>query len=314
MKIATLHPNEKQRLESLQALNILDSLPESDFDQITQLASEICGTPIALISLVDRDRQWFKSKVGLNADQTPRDLAFCAHAILQDDVFVVENSSNDERFFDNPLATGGPNVQFYAGAPLLSPDGLPIGTVCVIDTKPRSLSTTQATSLKSLSNQVTRLLKLRTKIKKLEESELQLRIRNIAIETISEGVLILDAQGNLIDVNSSALRILNLTRENIFETIAKRPNWSAICEDGTPLALGEHPSEVVLRTGLAANSKVVGIMKENGDHRWLQVSALPILKKIRMSFSALRLVSQILPLRLKIKKELRKINSNFASF
>ena len=164
MKIAPKHPNEIQRLKSLETLNILDTLPESDFDQITQLASEICGTPVALISLVDHDRQWFKSKIGLNAEQTHRDLAVCAHAILQPDVFVVEDFSKDERFADNPLSTGEPNIQFYAGAPLLSPDGQPIGSVCVIDTKARTISPSQILALKSLSNQITRLLDLRTKI------------------------------------------------------------------------------------------------------------------------------------------------------
>ena len=111
--------NEKQRLESLKALNILDTLSEAEYDQITEIASQICDTPIALISLVDENRQWFKSKVGLISSETHRDLAFCAHAILQDDIFIVENPSTDKRFFDNPLVTGEPHVQFYAGAPVL---------------------------------------------------------------------------------------------------------------------------------------------------------------------------------------------------
>ncbi len=292
MKSAAKHPNENQRLKSLEALNILDTLPESDFDQITQLASEICGTPIALISLVDKDRQWFKSKVGLNVDQTHRDVALCAHAILQPDVFVVEDLSKDERFADNPLSAGAPNIQFYAGAPLLSPDGYPIGTVCVIDTKTRSFSPGQVSALKTLSNQITRLLDLRTKITTLEESDLALRVRDVAIESISEGVIIRDISGKVIDVNSAALRILNINHEKVFEITANDITWNAVTEDGVPLDSYEHPSEVVLRTGRSAKKTVVGITNQDGVITWLQVSAEPIFKNklselfgVAMSFS-----------------------------
>ncbi len=168
---APKHPDESKRLQSLQALNILDSLPETDFDQITLLAAQICGTPVALISIIDQDRQWFKSKLGIEVSETPRNLAFCAHAILTDDVLYIENATQDIRFKDNPLVTGAPHVQFYAGAPLYSPDGYPIGTVCVIDSKIRTLTEDQKKSLKALSNQVTRLLELKVQIQKLEESE-----------------------------------------------------------------------------------------------------------------------------------------------
>lgn len=278
MKIATKHPNETQRLKSLEALNILDTLPESDFDQITQLASEICGTPIALISLIDKDRQWFKSKVGLNADQTHRDIAVCAHAILQPDVFVVEDLSKDERFTDNPLITGSQHLQFYAGAPLLSPDGHPIGTVCVIDTKARSFSPSQVSALKTLSNQITRLLELRTKIKILEESDLALRIRDVAIGSISEGVIIRDASGKLLDINSAALRILNINHEKVLELTANDIVWNAITEDGIQIDPYEHPFEVVQRTGRSAKKTVFGLTNQDGVRTWLQVSAEPIFK------------------------------------
>ncbi len=175
MKSAPKPKNEQQRLESLNSLNILDTLPESNFDQITFLASQICGTPIALISLVDENRQWFKSKVGLDATETHRDLAFCAHAILDKNVFEVPDSSKDSRFSDNPLATGSPHVQFYAGAPIITPDGFPIGTVCVIDTRPRQLEARQIEALKALSDQVTRLLALRSQVVELNKSKSDLR-------------------------------------------------------------------------------------------------------------------------------------------
>jgi PAS domain S-box-containing protein len=161
VKAAKIPSNENLRRAALYDYNVLDTLPEAEFDDLTQIASQICGVPIALISLIDEDRQWFKSKVGLDATQTPRDVAFCAHAILDDRILIVPDAYQDDRFRDNPLTTGEPNVRFYAGAPLRTPGGFQIGTLCVIDHVPRKLTDGQEKALQALARQVVCLLELR---------------------------------------------------------------------------------------------------------------------------------------------------------
>ncbi len=163
MKAAT-PPNEAARLQTLHRYGILDTLPEQEFDDLTRLAAEICGTPVAMVSLVDSDRQWFKSKLGFEAEQTSRDVAFCAHAILQPEVMVVPDALADERFKANPTVTGPPHVRFYAGAPLITQDGFALGTLCVVDSQPRDLSPEQKRALTALSRQVVSQLELRRSV------------------------------------------------------------------------------------------------------------------------------------------------------
>jgi len=146
--------NEDERLNTLRGYGILDTHPEDRFDELTRLAALICGTPISLISLVDEDRQWFKSKTGLEVSQTPREEAFCAHAIMSAEVLVVPDASQDPRFATNPLVLGELHVRFYAGAPLTAPNGHHLGALCVIDRVPRQLSPEQLEALSILSGQV----------------------------------------------------------------------------------------------------------------------------------------------------------------
>lgn len=142
--------DEDQRLQALRQLLILDTPPEERFDRIVAFAAQEFDMPIALISLVDAQRQWFKARVGLDAEETARDVSFCAHAILKDETMVVPDTAQDLRFADNPLVTGGPGIQFYAGAPLKLPDGQNIGTLCIIDQQPRDLDRVDLAILASL--------------------------------------------------------------------------------------------------------------------------------------------------------------------
>lgn len=159
--------DEPARLAALHRYRILDTAPEQRFDDLTLLASQICDTPISLITLIDSDRQWFKSRVGLDVHETSRGVAFCAHAITQPGIMQVPDATGDARFRDNPFVTGAPNIRFYAGAPLVTPDGFALGTLCVIDLKPRTLSEGQLRALDALRRQVESQLELKRNLDEL---------------------------------------------------------------------------------------------------------------------------------------------------
>ncbi len=204
--------NEAQRLRKLAELNILDTIEEQAYDDLTHLAAQICDTPIALVSLIDQDRQWFKSHFGLAARETPRELAYCSHAILSDELFIVEDSEDDKRFHDNPLYTGEPHVKFYAGAPLVLQGDIRVGTLCVIDNQARSLTDEQKESLSALARQVVTQLELRLKIRELEHVD---EIKDEFVSMVSH-----ELRTPLTSING-ALAMIDAKMDNSDEKISK---------------------------------------------------------------------------------------------
>jgi len=231
METARIPQNEKERLEVLKNYNILDSLPEEEYDAITKIASSICNTSMSLVSLIDKDRQWFKSTHGIEVSETPREISFCAHSILEpNELLIVNDARKDKRFFDNPLTVNAPNVIFYAGAPLNSSEGFPLGTLCVIDDKPHELNESQRESLLLLSKQVVSLLELRKKNEELLQSknkitELNEQLNNFAYRLTHDLKSPLNGINFLLDVinedhknlfaNSEAETYLNLIAERV---------------------------------------------------------------------------------------------------
>ena len=165
-----LSTNDRDRVAALQKYAILDTEPEQAFDDLTLLASFICKTPIASITLIDENRQWFKSTIGLNVSETPRDIAFCSVAIQQSDVMVVPDTLQDERFRNNPFVTAEPKIRFYAGAPLINEDGYALGTLCVVDKTPREFNDEQKQALKALSRLVLAQMEFRRNLQLLKEA------------------------------------------------------------------------------------------------------------------------------------------------
>jgi signal transduction histidine kinase len=217
----TIPENEKDRLSALYQYQILDTLPQEDMDNITRLASEICQTPVSLISLIDNNRQWFKSHHGTDATETSREIAFCAHAInYPDSTFIIPDSRKDERFADNPLVTGAPNIVFYAGVPLIDPNGFALGTLCIIDQKPRNLMENQIDALKILGAQTIRLFELHKANIELEINKGLLLKRNNDLERFA-AVVSHDLKSPLASI-TSFIHLLKLDYSGHFDDKGKK--------------------------------------------------------------------------------------------
>lgn len=210
---------EQERIAALRSLEVLDTAAEQDYDDLCSLASQLCGTPISLISFVDEARTWFKSSIGLSVTETSRDIAFCAHAIWQPEVLIVNDATLDQRFSENPLVKADPKIRFYAGMPLVTSDGFPVGALCVIDRIPRDLTAQQREALRILRDQVVRLLEMRRKEVQLNHAmTTQERVQRVLHETeqrffqfldaLPNGVFVIDSDGNPFYANQAAKKLL----------------------------------------------------------------------------------------------------------
>ena len=271
---------EPARLTALRESQILDTPPDDAYDDIVRLAAHLCGAPIAAVSLVDSDRQWFKSILGLDARETPRDVAFCAHTILQPGVFVVPDAQADGRFSDNPLVTGDPNIRFYAGFPLMTPEGLALGSLCVIDRVPRRLTADQEAALGILARQVASQIELGRRVAAQErliaEREQSDSLFRSAIDSMQEGFVLQDRDGAIRLCNPRAEEILGLTADQLMGRTSLDPEWRTTRPDGTELPGPEHPAMISLRDGVPLNGVLIGVQKPDGGLTWISVNTTPL--------------------------------------
>jgi len=280
MKAPGTPANEADRLASLLTYNVLDTEGEAAFDALTTLAAAILEVPIALVSLVDADRQWFKARYGLEASETSRDVSFCGHVVESSAPLVVNDAFGDNRFADNPLVTGDPRVRFYAGMPLQTPDGFVLGTLCAIDTVPRQLSPAQLELLRLLAGQVVDQLEARrlrhtlaTEAASIRENARRLEV---LFDAMAEGVVVQDASGAITSANRAAEGILGLSIAQMQGRTSVDPGWRSIHEDGTDFPGETHPAMATLRTGLPTTNVIMGVHKPGGTLTWISINALPL--------------------------------------
>ncbi len=280
MKSPDAPANDATRVSVLHSYGVLDTQAEAAFDTLASVAAGVMDAPIALVSLVDANRQWFKACHGLDLRETPRDTSFCGHVVADGVRLVVPDAHVDERFKDNPLVTGSPHVRFYAGIPLRNADGYILGTLCVIDHVARQPTNKQLIMLEQLASLV---------LAKLESVRRRTAIaleRRLALETaqrldvlfraMTEGVVVQDEGGAIIFSNPASEELLGLTADQMAGRTSADPSWRAIREDGSPFPGDEHPAMVTLRTGEPCMNTLMGIHLPTGQLRWIAINSLAL--------------------------------------
>ena len=288
MHAAALRETEAASLVALNELRVLDTAPEPEFDAVVHAASAVCGTPISLISLIDVERQWFKANVGLpGIDQLPRDVSFCAHAVLSDGLFEVPDALLDPRFWDNPLVTAHPDIRFYAGAPVVLSSGRCIGTLCVIDTVPRKLDETQQETLRALSRTVAHALEGRKAIRDALRLAAQLAEQNellrVTLESVADGIATTDADGRINYLNPVAQRLTGWSAHeakdvhytDVFRVVTQpvegqcRADGLEVLHSRTGQSYGIEKSVAPIRTGDGCVSGHICVFRDVTEHRRL---------------------------------------------
>jgi PAS domain S-box-containing protein len=271
--------NEAERLVALGSYRVLDTEPEPEFDDLARLAAYILGTPIALVSLVDVDRQWFKARYGLGATQTPRDISFCGHVVASEAPLVVNDAFEDPRFADNPLVVGNPHVIFYVGVPLRTDDGFVLGTLCAIDHSPRTISPEQLAMLTILGKQVVAQLEARRRklqvVVERETARAMAERVSMTFDAMAEGVVVQDATGQIISSNRRAAELLGLTPDQLIGRTSIDPRWRSIRPDGSPFPGSEHPAMEALARATPVRDAVMGVEAPDGRLTWISINALP---------------------------------------
>ena len=277
---------EAERLAVLRDFAVLDTPSEQDFDDLARLAAAICDVPIALVSLVDQDRQWFKARVGVAEAETPREVSFCARAIdAGSDVMIVPDAPADPRFADNALVTGAPHIRFYAGVPLVSPEGAGLGTLCVIDTRPRDLTPAQLEALRVLGRQVQAQLELRRRVAAVARLELGLaearrahgterRLAASVVDQIGAGVIVADAEGVIRVFNPEAARQHGVPREEV-DAAQWAKAYGLLTLDGEPLPLEQTALYRAVKGERVANARW-RVRHPDGKEVILEGTAVPL--------------------------------------
>jgi diguanylate cyclase (GGDEF)-like protein/PAS domain S-box-containing protein len=283
--VAPLHRQEARRLAALRQLGVLDTGSEERFDRLTELASIVTGSPIALVSLVDEHRQWFKSKIGIDDDETPRTDAVCAHAIVSDDeMFVIDDLTADPRFADNALVVGAPEVRSYAGRVVRDIEGLPMGTLCVLDHRPRHLTDEQRRALEHIGTLVEQELRRADSVRTADSTDLQLeleqalrrseRFARVTLDALDQGTVLADRGGRIRHLNPAAERILGYPAEQL-TTMWQSGDWRVFDVHGHELPAGERPIARAVLEGRPVREELIGWQRADGKRVLLRLTVVP---------------------------------------
>lgn len=285
--VTSVMSGEIARLRKLLDLGILDTPPEPEFDDIVRAAQDACDAPIVVLSLLDDHRQWFKARIGIEVCETELDVSFCAHAVAQASTLLIADVALDERFRNNRLVTGPEHVRSYAGAPIITEQGVAIGAVAVIDQRPRDWSAKEAQALERLARITARLIEMRARCELADVQAQQLL--NLAAEgaqfrtifaAMREGVVLQDRTSTILRHNPAAAALLGLTPDQLLGKSSLDDDWRIIDSSGVPLPVEAQPSMVCLNTQNPVLNFVLGVHLADGATRWLSVNSLPIFDKI----------------------------------